>query len=58
MKVVIAGAGSVGFHICKLMANEGQDISLIDLDPDKLKYASEHLDVTTIQGSSTSYSIL
>lgn len=58
MKVVIAGAGSVGFHICKLLAHEGQDIILIDLDADKLKYASEHLDVTTIQGNSTSYSIL
>lgn len=58
MKVVIAGAGSVGFHICKLLAQEGQDITLIDLDADKLKYASEHLDVTTIQGNSTSYKIL
>ncbi|CAN5397131.1 Trk system potassium transporter TrkA [soil metagenome] len=58
MRIVVAGAGNVGFHICKLLAHEGQDIVLIDLDADKLKYASEHLDVSTILGSSTSNSVL
>lgn len=58
MRIVIAGAGDVGFHLAKLLAYEEQDIVLIDLDQEKLKYAANHLDVATIRGSSTSYSVL
>ena len=58
MKVIIAGAGDVGFHLAKLLAYEEHEIILIDLDGDKLTHASKHLDVITIKGSSTSFSIL
>lgn len=58
MKIIIAGAGEVGYHICKLLAMEGQDIVFIDLDADKLNYASNHLDVKTIHGDATFYSVL
>lgn len=58
MKVIIAGAGDVGFHLARLLAKEKQEITLIDLDSDKLKYASDHLDVVTVKGHSISYSIL
>ncbi len=55
MKVIIAGAGDVGFHLAKLLAREEHEIILIDLDGDKLAHASKHLDVITIKGSSTSF---
>ena len=58
MKVIIAGAGDVGFHLTKLLALEAHEIILIDLSTDKLAHASKHLDVITIKGSSTSFSIL
>lgn len=58
MRIIIAGAGDVGFHLAKLLAYEEQDISIIDLDADKLQYIANHLDVSTIRGSSTSYRIL
>jgi len=58
MKVIIAGAGDVGFHLAKLLAIEEHDIVLIDVDKDKLQYASEHLDVAIVHGKSTSYAIL
>jgi len=58
MRIIIAGAGDVGFHLAKLLSFEGHAITIIDKDPDKLKYASNHLDVQTMQGNSTSYSIL
>lgn len=44
--------------MAKLLAYEEQDIVLIDLDQEKLRYAANHLDVATIKGSSTSYSVL
>ncbi|HNP18934.1 MAG TPA: Trk system potassium transporter TrkA [Fulvivirga sp.] len=58
MRVIIAGAGDVGFHLAKLLANEGHEIILIDLDTARLRQAAANLDVITIKGSSTSYKIL
>ncbi len=58
MRIIIAGAGEVGFHLAKLLANERQDIVIIDLDQDRLNYASAHLDVSTVRGNSTSFRVL
>jgi trk system potassium uptake protein TrkA len=58
MRIIIAGAGDVGFHLSKLLTQENQDITLIDTDPDKLKYAADHLDIATIRGNSISYTVL
>lgn len=58
MRIIIAGAGEVGFHLAKLLASEQQDIVIIDLDQDRLNYASAHLDVSTVKGNSTSYKVL
>ncbi len=58
MRIIIAGAGDVGFHLAKLLAYESHDITLIDLDADLLQTAANSLDVATVKGSSTSYSVL
>ncbi len=58
MRIIIAGAGDLGFHLAKLLAYEEQDIILIDQDSTVLEHASAHLDVGTIRGSSTSVRIL
>jgi trk system potassium uptake protein TrkA len=58
MRIIISGAGDVGFHLVKLLAKEEHDITLIDLDQQKLDYASSHLDVAAIKGSSTSFKVL
>ncbi len=58
MRIVIAGAGDVGFHLAKLLSYEEQDIILIDRDAETLRQASSSLDVKTIRGNSTSYRIL
>ncbi len=54
MKIIIAGAGDVGFHLAEMLVHENQDITLIDVDRDVLDYASTHLDVMTILGDSAS----
>jgi alanine dehydrogenase len=38
MKVIIAGAGEVGFHLAKLLSFESLDITLIDTERDRLNY--------------------
>lgn len=54
MKIVIAGAGEVGFHLAKLLSEGSQDIILIDKDKARLEYAQHHLDVLTVKGDATS----
>jgi len=58
MKIIIAGAGEVGFHLAKLLSYESQEIILIDLDKERLAYAETHLDIKVVKGDITSVSVL
>lgn len=58
MKIIIAGAGEVGYHLARLLATESQDIVLIDTNKEKLEYAQNHLDVQTIRGDATSFKVI
>lgn len=58
MKIIIAGAGEVGFHLAKLLSYESQEITLIDINKEHLTYANDHLDIRVIRGDVTSISIL
>ncbi len=58
MKIIIAGAGEVGFHLAKLLSFESQDITLIDNNKSNLIIAENQLDIKTIEGDSASISVL
>ncbi len=58
MKIIIAGAGEVGFHLAKLLSYESQDITLIDTNKESLTYADTHLDIRVLKGDATSVSVL
>ena len=57
-KIVIVGAGEVGFHIARRLAEENKQVVIIDLNPEKLRNVEDVMDVQTITGSGTSPSIL
>jgi len=54
MRVIIIGAGEVGYHIAKKLSDERKDVVLIDTDPAKIRRIAEHLDVQALLGSGTS----
>lgn len=58
MKIIIAGAGEVGFHLSKLLSYESHEIILIDQDKDRLLYADSKLDIKTLQRDATSIKAL
>jgi len=58
VKIIIAGAGEVGYHLARLLSNESQDIVLIDNNKRVLNRAQSELDVFVIRGNATSLSIL
>lgn len=58
MKIIIAGAGEVGFHLAKLLSYESQDITLIDTDRERLNYAENHLDIKVLKGDGSSLKVM
>jgi len=58
MRIIIAGAGEVGFHLAKLLSYESQNITLIDSNKESLTYADNHLDIKVLKGDATSISVL
>jgi len=50
MKVVICGAGEVGFNIARYLAGENNDIVVVDQRPDLVHQISDSLDVKALVG--------
>ncbi|MEX2472700.1 MAG: Trk system potassium transporter TrkA [Gemmatimonadota bacterium] len=58
MRVLIVGAGEVGFHLAQRLSEEKQDVVLIEADPDRADFAQNQLDIQTIVGNGASMSVL
>ncbi|BBM68919.1 Trk system potassium transporter TrkA [Rhodothermus marinus] len=54
MRVVIIGAGEVGFDVARTLSLEQHDVVVVDTDPTVLEQVAQRLDVLTVQGSGTS----
>jgi len=50
MKVIVCGAGQVGFHIAHYLASESNDVTVIDQRPELLRKIGDTLDVQVVQG--------
>ncbi len=50
MKIVICGAGQVGFGIAEALSREQNDVTVIDRSADLVKAISDRLDVQTVVG--------
>lgn len=50
MKIIICGAGQVGWQIARQLAGEKNDVTVVDQNPDLVRRASELLDVQGIVG--------
>ncbi len=58
MRILIVGAGEVGFNIARKLAEEHHEVVLIDKSKEKIKRVEEILDVKAILGSATSPRVL
>ena len=54
MKIIIVGAGEVGFNIARKLSEESHDVVLIDKDPQKIERIANNLDVQAYLASGTS----
>ncbi|MDO4975429.1 MAG: NAD-binding protein, partial [Alphaproteobacteria bacterium] len=58
MKIVILGAGKVGYELAKVLSLEKNDVSLVDSSLGVLNIASNKLDVKTVYGHAADINIL
>ena len=58
MRVVIVGAGEVGFNTALMLSGEGHDVILIEQNRALVERATEQLDVLAIQGNGASPKLL
>jgi trk system potassium uptake protein TrkA len=58
MRVIVVGAGEVGFHVADRLSKERHDVVVVDVKPDRLEYVESHLDVAVIEGSGVSPTVL
>ncbi|KKM03873.1 hypothetical protein LCGC14_1770070, partial [marine sediment metagenome] len=54
MRVIIIGAGEVGYQLTRSIVAEGSEVIVVDKDPAKLQRVSDELDVATINTDGSS----
>ncbi|OIQ85320.1 Trk system potassium uptake protein TrkA [mine drainage metagenome] len=58
MKVIICGAGQVGFNIARYLAQENNDVTVIDQRPELIRKMGNTLDVQCVQGHASHPAVL
>ena len=58
MKIIIVGAGEVGYHIAGRLAYEDKNVVVIDKDAEAVKRVSDNLDVQVLNASGSSPKVL
>jgi len=57
MNIVIAGGGKVGELLCRELTREGNDISLIEMNKNKVERLTNKMDITGIVGNCADYDV-
>lgn len=58
MRIVILGAGQVGGTLARNLIGENNDVTIVDLNEDRLRELQHRLDIQTIQGSAAHPNVL
>ena len=58
MKIVVCGAGQVGFNIARHLSMEGNDVIVIDTAPELIRRINDNLDAQGIVGHASRPGVL
>lgn len=58
MKIIISGAYAIGKHLSRLLSRGHEEVTLIDMDADRIAQIDPTLDILTVQASPTSVRVL
>lgn len=54
MKVLVIGAGQVGYFLCERLSLEGHEVVLLDRDPARVHFSQEKLNILVVEGNGAS----
>lgn len=57
-RYVVMGAGEVGFHLARVLAQEGHSVTVIERDPERQRRVEEELDVLSVAGNGAHLPVL
>ena len=58
MRILIVGAGQVGYFLCERLSLEGHEVTLIDHSEEKIERAQDRLNVLGVSGNGASAEVL
>lgn len=58
MKIIILGAGQVGSSLAEHLADEQNDITIVDIDNDRVRELQDRLDIGTVTGQASHPDVL
>ncbi len=58
MDIILCGGGDIGSAVAEMLTAGGESVTLIDPDEKKTRHLNDRLDISTIEGSASSASIL
>ena len=58
MRILIVGAGIVGYNLARELSQEGHDIAIVDQDPERIRRVTDTLDVMAVEGNACLPSVL
>lgn len=58
MNILILGAGQVGMATAASLVSEGTNITVVDMDPERLRLLQDRFDLATVEGNASHPSIL
>ena len=58
MKIVILGAGQVGSTVAESLVSEANDITIVDINPERLKRLQDRFDLRTVSGNAAHPAVL
>ena len=58
MRILVVGAGDVGFQLSRRLCSERHDLTIVEQDPRRAVRAREQLDAFVVEGNAASYDTL
>ena len=58
MRIVVLGAGTVGYSVASMLCRNGHNVTVIDSSSESIKHVNETLDVRGVNGSASQSSVL
>ena len=58
MRILIVGAGIVGYNLAQELSHEGHDIAIVDQNPERIRRITDTLDVMAVEGNACLPSVL